>query len=83
MSLIVANLILTIHVHIVVDPTFGKIVNILHGNQCVHHLNPIGNMTVLYVLVEMDIRVMFLMPPPLVILKQMLVLLMSLIGLMM
>ena len=82
MSLVVGNLILMIHVHIVMDLTFGKIVDMLPGERCVHHLHPTGSMIVLYVVVKMDIGVIAQMPPPPIVLTQILVLLMSLIGLM-
>lgn len=63
-DLVVENDTLIIHFHIVVDPTLGEIVYMLLGKRCVHHLNPIGSMIVLYLVVEMDMRVNVLMPPP-------------------
>ena len=63
------------------DPTFGKIIDMLPEERCVHHLHPTGSMIVLYVVVKMDIGVIAIMHP-LIMLTQILVLLMILIGLM-
>ena len=64
MSLVVGNLILIIHVHIVMDLTFGKIVDVLSIERYVHHLHPTGSMIVIYVAVEIEIRVITQMLPP-------------------
>ena len=81
-SLMVGNLIWMIHDHIMMDPTFGMTVDMLPGERCMHHLHPTGSMIFLYVVVKMDIEVIAQMPPPPIALTQILVLLMSLIGLM-
>lgn len=64
MSLVVGDLILMIYIHIMVNPTFGKIINVLSVERCVHHLDLIGSMVVLYVVVEMDIGVIVQIPLP-------------------
>ena len=82
MILVVGNLILMIQVHIVMDLTFGKTVDMLPRERYVHYLHPTGSMIVLYVVVKMDIGAVAQMPPPPIALTQVLVLLMSLTGLM-
>ena len=57
MILVVGNLILMIHVHIVMDLSFAKIIDMLHAVRCVHHLHPTRSMIVRYVVVKMDIGV--------------------------
>ena len=81
-SLMVGNLIWMIHVHIVMDPTFGKITNMLPRERCVHHLYPTRSIIVLYVVVKMDIGVIAQIPTHPIMLTQVLVLLMSMTGLM-
>lgn len=83
LNLVVENHIMMFCVHIVVDTTFGKIINMLPGKRCVHHLNPIRSMIISYVVVEIDIRVIVQMPPPLIMLTKILYIIMSLIGFMM
>ena len=55
----------------------------LPGERWIHHLNPIGSIGSLYVVVKIDIGVIIQMPPSLVMLKKILVFLMILIGRMM
>jgi len=62
-SLVVRNLILMIYVQILMDPTFDKIADMLLGERYAHHLDLIGSMIILYVVVEIDIRVIVEMPP--------------------
>ena len=81
-SLMIGNLIWMIHVYIMMDPTFGITVDMLSEERCVHHLHPTRSIIVLYVVVKMDIGVISQMPLPPIALTQILVLLMSLIGLM-
>ena len=82
MILVVGSLILTIHAHIVMDPTLEDIAHMLPGERCVHYLHPTGSMIIIYVMVKIDIGVIALMQPPPIVLTQILVLLLSLTGLM-
>lgn len=54
-SSVVENSILTIHVHIKVDPTCGKILDMLPRERYVYYLNPMGSIVVLYVVVKIGI----------------------------
>lgn len=54
-SLVVASLMLMNYVHILEDPTFEKIIEMLLGERGIHDLNPIGNIIINYVVVDMDI----------------------------
>lgn len=56
---------MTIHVHIVMEPTFCKNVDMLLGERHVHNLNLIGSMVFLFVVVEIDITMIVQIPLPL------------------